>query len=64
MLGSLSSSVIVNIPTASFKVTSDGLLRVTVTVSFTSSFVSARTATGIFRVVTPAANVMVPVPAV
>ena len=64
MLGALSSSVIVRTPVASFKVTSEGLLSVTVTVSFTSSTASARTVTGIFCEVTPGANVIVPVPAV
>ena len=47
-LGTASSSVIVRTPIASFNVTSDGLLSVTVTVSFTSSVVSASMPTEIF----------------
>ena len=47
-VGAASSSVIVNTPVESFNVTSEGLLSVTVTVSFTSSTASARTAIGIF----------------
>ena len=63
-VGATSSSAIVNSPTPSFIVTLFGLLSVTVTVSSTSSNASARTAIGIFLVVSPAANVSVPVAAV
>ena len=63
-VGATSSSVIVNSPTPSFIVTLFGLLSVTVTVSSTSSNASAKTAIGIFLVVSPAANVSVPVAAV
>ena len=59
-VGALSSSVIVRMPVASFRVTLFGLERVTVTVSFGSSKASAKTAIGTFLVVVPAANVSVP----
>ena len=62
--GAPSSSVIVSSPIPSFIVTLLGLLNVTVTVSSTSSTVSAKTAIGIFCVVTLGAKVIVPVPAV
>ena len=64
MVGAVSSSAIVRMPRTSFKVTSEGLLSVTVTVSFTSSVVSDSTPTAIFCDVTPGANVIVPESAV
>ena len=59
-----SSSVIVNTPLGSFKVTFTGFDYVTLMVSFGSSVVSEIIATGTFCVVTPGANVIVPEPAV
>ena len=48
ILGAASSSVIVNSPIASLKVTLLGLVSVTVTVSFVSSKLSAKMLTGMF----------------
>ena len=48
ILGATSSSVIVNSPIASLKVTLLGLVSVTVTVSFVSSKLSAKMLTGMF----------------
>ena len=56
--------MIVSTPSASLSVTSDGLLNVTVTVSFSSSVISARTAMVTFLVVSLGAKVSVPEPAV
>ena len=62
--GVASSSVIVNVPVASLIVAFDAFDKVIVTVSFTSSVVSARTVIGIVPVVLPALIVNVSLVAV
>ena len=61
-VGSESSSVIVRMPSESFRVTLTGLLKVTLTVSSCSSITSASVDTGTFWVVSPGENVIVPEP--